>query len=112
MSVTVQQDALLGKSAVLAYDNRSAVEAKLTSEVNFSGWIVRDSSTQGAFAGYAFENPATGQVVIAFRGTDGLGDRNANVALFGGKWDTQFNQASTSQTLPKPHCRRANRRSS
>ena len=67
MTASVQQDALLGKFAVLAYSDEDTVKNALATNPYFSGWKVHDSSIVGAFAAYAFKNEATGKGVKGAR---------------------------------------------
>ena len=41
--------------------------------------MVREDSQTPPFAAFAFKNDATGQVIIAYRGTDGLKDKATTV---------------------------------
>ena len=56
------------------------------------GWRLADSEVKHPFAAFAFRNDATGEVIVAYRGTDGLKDASADVAIFTGSWNAQFQQ--------------------
>ncbi|MEN9375243.1 MAG: hypothetical protein RL710_400 [Pseudomonadota bacterium] len=89
MTTTIQKDALLSQFAALAYKD----DVFLRDRTNLpSGWKVVDSEVKGPFAAFAFKNDATGEVVLAYRGTDGLKDGIADKAILTGSWDTQFQQ--------------------
>lgn len=96
MTVSVQQDALLGKFSVLAYQDETTVIATLQKDTEnggpLAGWKILNGQQNGAFAAYAFQNTLTGEVAIAYRGTDGVRDVSADLAIKNGTWDTQFQQ--------------------
>lgn len=58
MTVSVQQDAILGKFSVLAYKDKTDVIETLRQETvsggSMAGWKVLDSKQEGAFTAYAF----------------------------------------------------------
>lgn len=91
MAASIQQDALLAQFSVLAYRDREF----LSNSANLpTGWrMVREESQTPPFAAFAFKNDSTGQVIIAYRGTDGLKDLTADAAIFAGRWDPQFQKA-------------------
>jgi len=87
MSVSTEKDALLSHFSVLAYRDT----AFLTNSANLpAGWTLKAHSVSPPFAAFAFQNGVTGEVVVAYRGTDGLKDGPADAAIFGGYWDSQF----------------------
>jgi Ca2+-binding RTX toxin-like protein len=90
VTTSIQKDALLSQFSVLAYKDR----AFLSIATNLpSGWELKAADDQSPpFAAFAFKNAVTGEVVIAYRGTDGLTDGAADAAIFAGHWDTQFQQ--------------------
>lgn len=89
MTMSIQKDALLSQFSVLAYKD----EAFLNNSANLpSGWKLVDSEIKPPFAAFAFQNESTGEVFVAYRGTDGLGDASADARIFAGKWDSQFQQ--------------------
>ena len=64
---------------------------------NISGWTVVDTQTDRAsgFAACAYKNPSTGEIVIAYRGSDERRDfTGANVAIANPRpdWHEQFTQ--------------------
>ena len=89
MTTSLQKDALLARFSVLAYQERSflAIASNLP-----PGWTLKDDRISPPFAAFAFKNESTGEVVVAFRGTDGLKDGAANLAILSGTWDSQFKQ--------------------
>ncbi|MDO8767168.1 MAG: hypothetical protein Q7K57_00355, partial [Burkholderiaceae bacterium] len=90
MTISIQKDALLSQFSVLAYKNTQF----LSNSANLpSGWELKLANDQSPpFAAFAFKNAATGEVVIAYRGTDGLKDGSADLAILSGSWDPQFQQ--------------------
>jgi hypothetical protein len=72
MTASVQQDAMLGNLAVLAYDDLATVNQKLATDTTFAGWSVLDTKVQDSFVAYTFIKQVVGepdQVAIAYRGT-------------------------------------------
>ncbi|MFZ5510307.1 MAG: hypothetical protein ACOZCP_09645, partial [Pseudomonadota bacterium] len=89
MTTSIQKDALLSQFATLAYKE----EAYLNNPTNLpSGWQLVDFEVNGPFAAFAFKNETTGEVIVAYRGTDGLSDLAADTGILTGKWDPQFQQ--------------------
>ena len=90
MTTAIQRDALLSKFSVLAYKS----EDFLKNSANLpAGWsLAKANETSPPFAAFAFKNDATGEVVVAYRGTDGLTDGAADAAILAGRWDRQFQQ--------------------
>ena len=90
MTTSIQKDALLSRFSVLAYKN----ESFLRDSTNLpTGWtLAKADENSPPFAAFAFKNDTTGEVVIAYRGTDGLRDGAANAAILAGRWDPQFQQ--------------------
>lgn len=91
MTASIQQDALLSKFAVLAYKD----ESFLRNSSNLpAGWSLAAADAKAPpFAAFAFKNNLTGEVIIAFRGTDGFNDAAANAGIASGTWSAQFQQA-------------------
>lgn len=89
MTASVQQDALLAKFSVLAYKDKAFLQDASNLP---TGWVYATSDESGAFFGVAFKNEATNQVIIAYRGTDGLTDGGADASIFTGSWNDQFQQ--------------------
>jgi Ca2+-binding RTX toxin-like protein/antitoxin component YwqK of YwqJK toxin-antitoxin module len=90
MTISTQQDALLSQFSVLAYKG----ETFLSASANLpSGWTMKLADDKSPpFAAFAFQNDMTGEVVIAYRGTDGLSDGRADLAIATGSWNPQFQQ--------------------
>ena len=89
MTTSLQKDALLSQFSVLAYQNRDF----LNNPSNLpAGWALKADSVTPPFAAFAFKNDVTGEVVIAYRGTDGIKDGAADLAILRGTWDAQFKQ--------------------
>ena len=80
MTISLQKDALLAQFSVLAYKDREF----LSNPNNLpAGWTVKTDSIAPPFAAFAFKNDSTGEVVIAYRGTDGIKDGVADLAKAG-----------------------------
>ena len=65
MTTTIQQDALLSRLSVLAYDDPATVRSKLRDDPSLTGWSLYDGTPpriEGNFAAYAFKGP-NGEVV-------------------------------------------------
>lgn len=91
MAASIQQDALLAQFSVLAYRDREFLSNSANLPI---GWrMALDDAQTPPFAAFAFKNDSTGQVIIAYRGTDGLKDLAADAAIFAGRWDPQFQKA-------------------
>ena len=90
MTTSIQKNALLSKFSALAYKN----EEFLRNSANLpAGWsLAKADESSPPFAAFAFKNDATSEVVVAYRGTDGLTDGAADAAIFAGRWDKQFQQ--------------------
>jgi hypothetical protein len=68
-----------------------------TSPAKFNGWEKLDvnANTANGFFAVAYINPTTNEVVIAYRGTDGLkGYLNADSTFITGSWHPQFSDAA------------------
>ena len=76
MTISTEKDALLSQFSVLAYRDRSFLDNPANLP---AGWTVKDDSVSPPFAAFAFQNNTTGEVVIAYRGTDGLPDGRTDV---------------------------------
>ena len=86
MTTMLKQDAKLADFAVLAYNKDGGPTPE--------GWEKMDYSKDGSFAAYAYRNKETNEIVIAFRGTDDLGDwTGANQDILRGKWTPQMSLA-------------------
>lgn len=48
----------------------------------------------GSFSAYAYRNVTTGQVVIAYTGTNGMGDLAPDISTLAGNWSNQFTLAT------------------
>lgn len=95
MTTSLAKDALLANFATLAYREPEQLEVPGALP---DGWVKVKQEVDDAtgFAAYAFRNTTTGEVVIAYRGTDGVNDvTGPDVAILGGNWHPQFNQAMT-----------------
>lgn len=89
MTTSIQKDALLSQLSVLAYESK----AYLNNSANLpAGWTLVADKVEPPFAAFAFRNDTTGEVVVAYRGTDGLSDLSADTGILSGKWDAQFQQ--------------------
>ena len=90
MTISTQKDALLSQFAVQAYKEASF----LANLANLpGGWTMKLSDDKTPpFAAFAFQNNTTDEVVIAYRGTDGLSDGHADLAIASGSWNPQFQQ--------------------
>lgn len=87
MTTSIQKDALLSQFSVLAYESKES----LNNPANLpSGWVLVADEVASPFAAFAFRNETTGEVVVAYRGTDGLSDLAADTGILIGGWDTQF----------------------
>jgi hypothetical protein len=51
-------------------------------------------STTSGFYGVAYRNPQTNEIAVAYRGTDGMSDMNANTTFVNGGWNPQFTHAA------------------
>lgn len=88
MTTSIQMDALLSQFAVLAYNKDS-----LSNSTNIpADWELVDQDVRPPFAAFAFRNVVTGEVVVSYRGTDGLSDGVADSHILSGNWDQQFQQ--------------------
>ncbi|MBL0167192.1 MAG: hypothetical protein IPP85_08570 [Propionivibrio sp.] len=89
MTISIQKDAMLSQFAVLAYKDKTY----LNNTANLPpGWKLVDHEVTGPFAAFAFKNESTGEVFVAYRGTDGLGDGSADANILAGNWDPQLQQ--------------------
>lgn len=89
MTTSIQKDALLSQFSVLAYNDKTFLENSANLP---SGWKFVAGEINGPFAAFAFKNEASGEVIVAYRGTDGLNDFAADSKILAGGWDTQFQQ--------------------
>ena len=87
MAISTQQIALPSQFSVLAYRDKKFLDNPANLP---AGWTVKDDSVSPPFAAFAFQNDTTGEVVIAYRGTDGLSDGLADLAVASGSWHPQF----------------------
>lgn len=86
MTTSIQQDALLSQLASLAYKDQSF----LNNPANIpSGWRLDRIQVAGPFAAVIFRN-TEGQIAIAFRGTNGVGDIPADGSILTGGWNSEF----------------------
>ncbi|WP_296443458.1 hypothetical protein, partial [Rhodoferax sp. UBA5149] len=90
MTTSIQKDALLSQFSVLAYKDK----AFLSDMTNLpAGWKLALSDEESPpFTAFAFKNATTGEVVVAYRGTDGIKDAAADLAIAAGSWNSQFQQ--------------------
>ncbi len=88
MTTSIQTDALLSQLATLAYKDRDF----LNNPANLpAGWTFVRLEAEGAFAAAIFRD-TSGQIAIAFRGTNGLSDVLADGSILAGGWNSQFQQ--------------------
>ena len=91
MSIT-ERAAHLAKYSDLAYEYKAPNIYNDPTKPNTLIDFAEDPDT--GFYAAAYQDPTTGKVIVAFRGTDQLGDvSGANAALLKGSWDPQFDQA-------------------
>ena len=96
MTTSIQKDALLSQLSALAYKDATF----LSDSANLpNSWSMKLADERPPFAAFAFKNETTGEVVIAYRDTDGLGDRSGDAAILAGSWDPQFQQDSPGNPL-------------
>jgi len=89
MTQSIQKDALLAQFAELAYKSRDY----LRNPANLpAGWAFVTDKVDGPFAAFAFRNSATGEVIVSYRGTDGLSDIPADARIATASWNSQFRQ--------------------
>ena len=87
MTTSIQKDAALSSLATLAYKD----EAYLRNAANIpTGWVYQKTEVNGPFAAAIFKNSTTGEVAVAFRGTDGVKDGGAGLSILAGTWNAQF----------------------
>ena len=99
MTTSIQTDALLAEFATLAYKD----EAFLKNSSNLpSGWEFLKSDDKPPFAAFAFQHTTTNQVIISYRGTDGVSDVGADIAITMGAWHTVFAGHAVCQKHSKP----------
>jgi hypothetical protein len=86
----------LARNAQLSTFSNLAYSDSLPSD--FNGWLKVDGvapNTANGFFAVAYINPTTNEVVIAYRGTDGLkGYLNADSTFITGSWHPQFLDAA------------------
>ena len=90
MTTSIQKDALLSQFSVLAYKSADFLSDPANLPIGWSMKLANDKSPP--FAAFAFKNDTTGEVIIAYRGTDGIKDASADAAILAGTWDSQFKQ--------------------
>lgn len=78
MTTSTQKDALLSQFSVLAYKEQVYLEnpANLPEGRKFV-----TGNVEPPFATFAFRNDMTGEVIVAYRGTDGLSDLAADTGM-------------------------------
>lgn len=82
----LQQSVYLSELSVFVYDSTSGSVPE--------GWTRIDSAEDGSFAAAAYQNNITGVIIIAYRGSNDLGDwTGANTASVLGRWNSQFSDA-------------------
>lgn len=87
MTTSIQKDALLSQFSVLAYKDSDF----LSNSANLpADWTLAHFIVEPPFAAFAFRNSTTGEVIVAYRGTDGPGDLPADSNILAGRWDSQF----------------------
>ena len=87
MTTSVQKDALLSRFADLAYSRPD----HLDNPANLpTGWKLVDSIVEPPFSGFAFQNTTTGEIVVSYRGVDGVNDGSVAKDLLTGDWNPQF----------------------
>jgi len=89
MTTSLTKDVQLANFSALAYKSDGLVNGHAP-----AGWERVGDLVQGPFAAFAYKNLRTGEIVIAYRGTDGIGDAPANVAVAAGHWTTQYDQGA------------------
>lgn len=102
MTTSIQKDALLSQFSNLAYKD----ERYLSIADNLpDGWSLKLAEVSPPFAAFAFKNDLTGEVVIAYRGTDGLTDAGADMAILSGNWNPQFQRGMdfVASVISKPN---------
>ena len=88
MTTSIQTDALLSQLATLAYKDQSF----LNNPANIpSGWKFEKLVEECPFAAAIFRD-TSGQIAIAFRGTNGLSDVPADGNILTGGWHSQFQE--------------------
>ncbi|WP_081862715.1 Mbeg1-like protein [Chromobacterium haemolyticum] len=94
MTSSVRNDALLGEFSKLAYKDEETIVKALASDPKFKDWELNLwPKVEGSFAAVSFRNKNDGQIVIAYRGTDDLGDvSGADLNIARGRYDEQFRQ--------------------
>jgi hypothetical protein len=96
--MNLQDQATVAQFAVLAYNPNGTPDVS-QGQVMPTGWQrvpdnLGGSLIAGSFAGFAYQNTATGQVLIAYRGTNGVGDILPDLGIATGTWSTQFDSAA------------------
>ena len=84
---TLNRDAELSTLSNAAY-----MDSPPTQIGNWVKLIPSQPSNSGFFA-VAYRNPQTKQIVVAYRGTDGVSDLAADLAFKTGAWNAQFEEA-------------------
>lgn len=92
MAINLQTAVRIANFAELAYNENGLLPNGQAPD----GWKMVAESPPGAFAAFAYKNNSTGQIVIAYRGTNlGIGDWvTANIPILAGGWSSQFDQAA------------------
>jgi hypothetical protein len=98
MTTSLTQDVRLANFAALSYKSDG-----LINEQPPAGWTLLRGSVDDPFAAFAYQNLATKEIVITYRGTDGINDAPAILAIAAGKrldGDTHMrNQTDNAQGL-------------
>ncbi|WP_082159165.1 Mbeg1-like protein [Chromobacterium sp. LK11] len=94
MTSSVRNDALLGEFSKLAYKDEEIIVKALASDPKFENWEINlGPKVEGSFAAVSFRNKKDDRIVIAYRGTDDLGDvSGADLNIARGRYDEQFRQ--------------------
>ncbi|WP_018986542.1 alpha/beta hydrolase family protein [Methylophilus methylotrophus] len=86
---TLQNNSQIAELAVFVYD-----KDKLSNQAAPEGWAFIQGMQDGGFAAAAYKNIITGEVVISYRGTDGVTDIIPDYAVKLGQWNDQFTLAA------------------
>lgn len=91
MTMTLKNDAMLGGFSVMAYNPQGLQSDGVPMP---EGWEQIGKEIIGSFAGFAYINKMTNEVVIAFRGSNDRGDwTGANIDILCDKWTEQMSEA-------------------
>ena len=96
--MNLQDQATTSQFAVFSYNANGMPDTSLGQTMP-AGWEripdnLGGSMISGPFAAFAYRNISTGQVAIAYRGTNGMGDIPADWNILTGSWNTQFGAAA------------------